>query len=201
MLLRLFQNHVLANLTFALVLVIGFLAYNLLPRQQDPTINFNWVVITTVMPGASAEDVEKQITDPLEDAIRNISDIKFASSNSREGVSSLLVRFADISERTFDKRINDLRREIQNAEEELPASATDPVILEITSANAFPSVTVAVTALDDDENLRIQARNIEEDLERLRGLTELIRLGWMTLSYKSISILKHCRPYHCRQLR
>ena len=177
MLTRLFKNHVLANLTFVLVLVIGFLTYNLLPRQQDPTINFNWVVVTTVLPGASADDIEKRVTDPLEDAIRNVSDIKFASSNSRESVSSLLIRFDDIDERSFDKRINDLRREIQNAEEALPANATDPLILEITSANAFPSVTLAVTALDDDENLRVQARNVEEDLERLAGIDRVDPVG------------------------
>lgn len=177
MLTRLFNNHVLANLTFVLVLVIGFLSYNLLPRQQDPTINFNWVIVTTVLPGASAEDIEKRVTDPLEDAIQSVSDIKFASSNSREAVSSLLIRFEDIDERTFDKRINDLRREIQNVEDELPANATDPVIVEVTSANAFPSVTVAVTALDDDENLRIQARNVEEDLERLAGIDRVDPVG------------------------
>ena len=57
MLQRLLNNHVLANLTFALVLVIGFIAYNMLPRQQDPTINFNWIAITTILPGASAQDV------------------------------------------------------------------------------------------------------------------------------------------------
>jgi multidrug efflux pump subunit AcrB len=177
MLSRLFKNHVLANLTFVLVLLIGFLCYNLLPRQQDPTINFNWVVVTTVLPGASAEDIEKRVTDPLEDAIRNISDIKFASSNSREAVSSLLIRFEDIDERTFDKRINDLRREIQNVEDELPANTVDPVILEITSANAFPSVTLAVTALDDDDNLRVQARNVEEDLERMAGVDRVDPVG------------------------
>ena len=177
MLSRLFKNHVLANLTFVLVLLIGFLCYNLLPRQQDPTINFNWVVVTTVLPGASAEDIEKRVTDPLEDAIRNISDIKFASSNSREAVSSLLIRFEDIDERTFDKRINDLRREIQNVEDELPANTVDPVILEITSANAFPSVTLAVTALDDDDNLRVQARNVEEDLERMAGIDRVDPVG------------------------
>ncbi|PIE20691.1 MAG: cation transporter [Neptuniibacter caesariensis] len=175
--IRLFNNHVLANLTFALVLLIGFLAYNMLPRQQDPTINFNWVVVTTVLSGASADDIEKRVTDPLEDAISHVSDIKFASSNSREGVSSLLIRFEDIDERTFDKRVNDLRREIQNVEDELPANATDPVILEITSANAFPSVTVAVVAQDDDENLRIQARNIEKDIERLQGVDRVDPIG------------------------
>ncbi|MEZ5451311.1 MAG: efflux RND transporter permease subunit [Thiothrix sp.] len=167
---RLLQNHVLANLTFVLVLVIGFLSYNLMPRQQDPTINFNWISIITALPGASAEDVEKRVTDPLEDAIRSIQDMKFVSSNSRANVSSLLVRFEDIDERTFDKRIADLRREIQNAEDLLPAEALDSVIVEITTANAFPAAMIAVQSIADDENLRLQAKNVEKALEQLKGV-------------------------------
>jgi len=171
------RNHPLANLSFGLVLVAGFLAYGLLPRQQDPTINFNWIVVTTVLPGASALDVEKKVTDPLEDAIRGIANVKFVSSNSRESVSSLLVRFDDIDERTFDKRLADLRREIQNAEAELPTEAADPLILEITSANAFPTATIAVVGEADDENLRRQAYRVEKDLERLAGVDRVDPIG------------------------
>ncbi|NOQ87779.1 MAG: AcrB/AcrD/AcrF family protein, partial [Gammaproteobacteria bacterium] len=111
---RFIQNHVLANLVFVLVLILGTISYLTLPREKDPTINFNWIQVTTGLPGASAIDIEKRITDPLEDVIRSISDIKFVSSNSREGISSILIRFNDVSERIFDKRIADLRREIQN---------------------------------------------------------------------------------------
>ena len=114
MIRRLLSNHVLVNLAFVLVLAVGTWSYLTLPRQQDPTLNFNWIVITTILPGASALDVEKKVTDPIEDALRNIKDIKFVSSNSRGSVSSILVRFQDISERDFDKRVSDLRREIQN---------------------------------------------------------------------------------------
>ena len=173
----LYRNHVLANLSFLLVLALGVMSYMQLPRQQDPTINFNWIVITTVLPGASALDVEKKVTDPIEDALEKVQDIKFMSSNSRESVSSILVRFQDIDERTFDKRVADLRREIQNREDELPEAAEDPVILEITSANAFPSATVAVVGQALDENLRIQARNIERDLERLSGVDRVDPVG------------------------
>lgn len=174
---KLLHNHVLANLTFVLILVIGYLSYMAMPRQQDPTINFNWIVITTVLPGASAPDVEKKITDPLEDAIRKVQDVKFMSSNSRESVSSILVRFEDIDVRTFDKRVNDLRRELQNTESDLPLAAEDPVILEITSANAFPSATIAVTGAAFDEQLRTQARNIEKGLEQLGGVDRVDPIG------------------------
>jgi multidrug efflux pump subunit AcrB len=177
MIRTLLHNHVLANLAFVLALVIGFLSYGMLPRQQDPTINFNWVVITTILPGASALDVEKKVTDPLEDAIRNIQDIKFVSSNSRQSVSSLLVRFGDVDQRTFDKHMADIRREIQNTEDELPEQAEDPLILEITSANAFPSASIAVVGRADDENLRVQARNVEKALERLGGVDRVDPVG------------------------
>ncbi|MEJ1487934.1 MAG: efflux RND transporter permease subunit [Candidatus Sedimenticola sp. (ex Thyasira tokunagai)] len=174
MLARLYRNHVLANLTFVLVLLVGYLSYNLLPREQDPSINFNWINITTILPGAAAEDVEKQVTEVIEKKIRGISDIKFVSSVSRESASSILVRFEDIPSRRFDKRVADLRREVQNAEAELPDDASSPFVFEITTANAFPSATLAVVGSADDENLRRQAESIKKDLERIKGVDRIL---------------------------
>jgi len=110
------QHHVLANLTFLLVLVMGFLSYAAMPKEKDPAINFNWIQISTVLAGASPEDIEKRITQPLEEGIAGVSDIRFISSNSRESMSSILVRFEELEERIFDKRLADLRREIQHIE-------------------------------------------------------------------------------------
>ena len=174
MLKRLFSNHVLANLVFVLVLIVGSLSFLQLPREQDPTINFNWIDITTIIPGMTAEDAEKRVTDVLEDAIRKISDIKFVSSNSRENVSSILVRFNDISTDQFNKRVIDLRREIQNKEDELPDEAETPVIFEVTSANAFPTATLVVSAAAEDENLRKNSEVIKKDLERIRGVDRIL---------------------------
>jgi multidrug efflux pump subunit AcrB len=168
MLVRLLQNHVFANLTFVLILAAGALAYILLPREQDPSITFNWVQITTAWPGASAEDVEKLITEPLEEAVRTVQDIRFASSTSRPGMSTLLVRFQDLSERDYDRRISDLRREVQaEADQELPIAAEEPEFFELTSANMFPAALIVVSGAADDEILRRNAKRVQEDLERL----------------------------------
>jgi multidrug efflux pump subunit AcrB len=164
------QNHVLANLTFVLVLVLGITTYIFLPREQDPAVNFNWIAITTILPGASALDVEKRITDPLEEVIRKVPDTRFVSSTSREGTSTILVRFNEISERVFDKRVTDLRREIQNKTDELPDEALDPFILEITSGNAYPTASIVITSAASDENLRVNAERIKKDLEQLKGI-------------------------------
>lgn len=174
----LIRNHPFANITFAVVMVMGLFAYLTMPREQDPEINFNWVIITTTVPGASAEDVEKRVTKPLEDGIKLVADTKFVASNSRENVSSILVRFNDISERTFDKRMNDLRREIDNkANTELPPEAKDPRVLEITTSNGFATAMVMVTGEADDEQLRSAVRDIRDDLERIPGVDRVYAIG------------------------
>ncbi len=175
---RLLENHPLANIAFAVVLALGVFAYLTMPREQDPEINFNWVVITTVLPGASAEDVEKRVTDPLEDAIKGVADVRFVLSSSRENVSNILVRFRDISDPVFDKRINDLRRDIQNkAKSELPAEAREPRIMEVTTSNGFPTALVLVTGAAADEVLRRQARGLKEEFERMAGVDQVFATG------------------------
>lgn len=148
-----------------------------MPRQQDPTINFNWISIITALPGASAEDVEDRITDPIEDAINGISDINFVSSNSRENTSSILVRFEDLSSEVYEKRLSSLRRELQSAQDLLPDEAIDSIIIEITSGNAFPAGMIAVTALADDELLRKSARSAEQSIEQMSGVDRVDTIG------------------------
>ncbi len=174
---RILQNHVLANLMFVLIMVMGVSSYLLMPREQDPSLNFNWINITTVYPGASTPDVEKQVTNVLEDAIRQVADIKFVSSNSREGISSILVRFEDISTAAFEKQVADLRREIESVDDDLPQAAHNPFIFEVTTDNAFPTATIVISALADDENLRRQASIIKQDMEQIKGVSRIIENG------------------------
>lgn len=170
MLKRLLQNHALANLTFVLVLVMGYFAYQDMPREQDPSINLNWVNITTALPGASAADVETQVTEPLEEALEKVSDIRFISSSSLQDVSNILVRFDEIDDATFRSRLADIRREVQVQLDELPKDADQPDIVEINTGNAFPTALVIVTGLADDETLRKQADRITQDLDRMPGV-------------------------------
>jgi multidrug efflux pump subunit AcrB len=174
---RLIDNHPLANIAFLMVLLGGLFSYLTMPRAQDPEINFNWVSIVTALPGASGEDVERELTGPLEDAIKQVKDIRFTSSSSREGVSSILVRFEELPERVFDKRVNDLRREIQNkASAELPQDATDPVVIEVTSSNGFPTAILVLEGVGG-EALRRAGFLIKKELEGLPGVDQVIAAG------------------------
>ncbi len=175
----LLTNHPLVNILFSVVLVMGIVSYAQMPREQDPEINFNFVSVATILPGATASDVEELVTGPLEDALRKVRDIRFVISKSRQDVSEILIRFRDLPERDFDKRITDLRREIQSkANDELPEEAEDPDILEITTSNGFPTATVVVVGQARDERLRRQGKLIKEELERISGVDQVQAFGF-----------------------
>jgi len=174
----LIRNHPLANITFVVVLLMGVLAYLSMPREQDPEINFNWLIVTSVLPGAAAEDVERKVTQPLEDAVAKIGDIRFISSISRESVSTVLVRFRDMPASTFDKHVSDLRREVQaTADRDLPPEVDDPRVDEITTNNGFPSAMLMLRGPANDEALRDAARRIKVDLERMPGVDKIFATG------------------------
>ena len=175
----LLTNHPLVNILFAVVLLMGILSYLQMPREQDPEINFNFVNISTVLPGSTAADVEELVTGPLEDALRNVRDIRFVSSTSRENFSNILVRFRELSDKDFDKRITDLRREIQSkTNAELPDDVEDPDILEISTSNGFPTAIVVVVGQADDERLRRRSKHIKEELERISGVDRVQAFGF-----------------------
>lgn len=174
----LLSNHPLANIAFLVVLVMGLLAYRGMPREQDPEINFNWLAVVTTLPGASAGDVERKVTQPLEEAAARIGDIRFISSTSREGVSTLLVRFRDIPEYDFDRHVTDLRREVQTAaKRDLPPEANEPLVTEITTNNGFPSAMLLLEGAANDEALRDTARRLKVDLERMPGVDTVFATG------------------------
>jgi multidrug efflux pump subunit AcrB len=77
----------------------------------------------------------------------------------------------------FERRLGDLRREVNTAESEFPDEATDPVFIEITSSNAFPAATVALVGSGDDDSLREQAVLIEKELERRERIDRIDTQG------------------------
>ncbi|MEM7610984.1 MAG: efflux RND transporter permease subunit [Pseudomonadota bacterium] len=174
----LLTNHPLVNILFAVVVLMGVLSFMTMPREQDPEISFNWLQVTTILPGASAEDVEDLVTAPLEDAIRTVQDLRFVNSRSSEGLSNILIRLEDLEERLVDKRINDLRREIQaKANDELPDEAEEPDIIELNTSSGFPTALVLVAGQADDESLRRNARRIQLAIERLPGVDRVTAFG------------------------
>ena len=85
------------------------------------------------MTGAAAQDVEREIALPLEAAARRVSDVHFVAATSRDYVATLLVRFQDLDQSRFERRLAALDREIRQASADFPKEARSPRVIELTS--------------------------------------------------------------------
>jgi multidrug efflux pump subunit AcrB len=169
------RHSVLANMITIFVLVAGiYVSLNTLNREVFPTTDLNLVVIRTVYPDASASEVEDLITNPIEEAIREVEDIDEYSSSSVEGGSSIVVKI-DPEAKNIDRIINDIQRKVDTVDD-LPADAEDPMVEALTTAQ--PIINVAVHGTVDESALRQYADRLKVRLERIDGVSSVVRNGW-----------------------
>jgi multidrug efflux pump subunit AcrB len=92
-------NHVLT----ALIIAVGCYGLFTIPQELNPLVKFNWLIVMTYYPGASPQEVEQEITIPVEDNIANLEDLDFYTCESYEGASMCWVRFKQMSDNVFDR--------------------------------------------------------------------------------------------------
>jgi len=77
----------------SLILFLGISAYYSMPRESFPEIRETKIYVSSIYPGNTAEDVEKLITDPLEDKLKTVSNVTKITSTSQEDYSMVVVEF------------------------------------------------------------------------------------------------------------
>ena len=88
------KNPVLVNILMITLIVFGFFSFREMPREEFSEVPFFWAVITSAISrGAGAEDVEKQVTIPIEEEMQGLDEIDEIQSVSSAGLSSIQVRF------------------------------------------------------------------------------------------------------------
>jgi multidrug efflux pump len=125
------KRPVLATVINLLIIIIGVAALSKLAVREYPDIETPVVSITTTYLGASPETIENTITEPLEQALNGIRDIRSIRSISSNGVSSINVEFQ--TSRAIDDAANDVNNVIQSALGKIPQSADKPIIAKSTA--------------------------------------------------------------------
>jgi len=123
------RRPVLATVMSLLILLVGLIAFERLPVREYPDIDAPVVSVRTVYPGASAQVMESQVTNPLEDALSGIEGIRTIKSVSREEVSQITVEF--LLSRDAEAAANDVRDRVARSRGLLPGETDDPVVAKI----------------------------------------------------------------------
>ena len=165
------NNPVLANLLMIIIIAFGVYAWINLPRELTPEIALQTATVTTLYPGASPEEVEKLVTAPIEDAIEeNVSKINLLLSNSSEGRSIITVDFEEMSDREFDKELENLRTAVEQVNELPEEILEDPQVLELDVSSGFPMLTVVVGGDISESQMRDIAENLKDEILDIKNI-------------------------------
>ena len=123
------NNRKLVSFFVAILVLGGIISYYIMPKLEDPAIKVKQAMVVTTYPGASAHEVELEVTDRLEKAIREMSGIDNVQSQSMNDLSLITVELeTTVKDEDVEQYWDILRRKVSNAALSLPSTASTPIV-------------------------------------------------------------------------
>jgi multidrug efflux pump subunit AcrB len=170
------ENKLLVNLLSIFIIVAGTMTVIKMKREAFPNVSFDVVTVQTNYPGATAKEIETLITNPIEDELDTVSDLKEVSSSSAEGYSLISIQL-EANVKNKDKLIN----EIQQAVDRVDTFPNDleqlPMVREIKTEDS-PVIEVALSANLPRKQLQDLGKSLELQLEDIPEVSRVARSGW-----------------------
>lgn len=167
------QPHLIAMLVFGLI-VVGLIGYFSIPVDLMPDISVPVVTITTVYPGASPDEVERDVSEPLEEGLSSLNGVKNVTTTSRENVSVTAVEFN--LETSPVRAADDVREKVAAVRTSFPTDVQDPIIQRFDTAS-LPILVIGVVdnskKMKSDELRRLVDDKIKPRLDRVDGVADV----------------------------
>ncbi len=169
------HRPVFATMLVMAITVAGAFGYARLGVDQFPNVDFPVITVAIANPGASAAEIERDITEKIESAVNAISGVKEIRSSSVEGVSQVNIQFS--LNKDFDVAVQEVRDKVNLVIPELPRAIEPPTVQKF-ETNASPVIRLAVASPRPlVETTRLARRDIKERLETLDGVGRVSLLG------------------------
>ena len=161
------NNPISTIIVFVAIAVMGLFSLTRLGVDLMPDIETNAIMVMTAYPGASASDIEMNVSKPLENVLNSVSDLKHITSQSRENISIVTLQFnygIDI-----DVATNDVRDKLDMVESSLPDDVENPIIFKF-GTDDIPILILSVTAEESTNALyKILDDKVSNPLARISG--------------------------------
>jgi HAE1 family hydrophobic/amphiphilic exporter-1 len=162
------KRPVTTLLIFTALIVIGIYSLTQLPVDLYPEMELPFVGVVTTYSGASASDIETNITRPIESTLNSVSNLKEMTSRSSDGMSLIFMNFEYGTD--LDEASNDIRSNLSFIENYLPEDAEKPTIMKFNSS-MMPIIFYTVTAKESYRGLeKILDEKIVNPLNRIEGV-------------------------------
>ena len=162
------KKPITTSLIFIAIIVLGLFSLSKLSIDQFPEIEMNTAIVLVSYPGASAEDVENNVTKVMESALSTVSDLKKLKSTSKENTAIISVEFNWGTD--LDAAVNDMRDKIEMVKSYLPDGCSNPMIMKI-STDMMPITIISATADESTAALyKILDDGVANPLNRINGV-------------------------------
>jgi len=155
-------------------MLFGIYSYYIMPKQEAPDLNVTVAMITTIYPGAAPQDVEKLVTQKIEDRCIEISGYDYSQSYSNRNMSIVIVRLENDAD--TDKAWSQLRQKMKDLQSELPEECQD---IEVNTDLA--ETAGMIISLSGDmysyEELASYAEEFKKALSRIDGVSRMDIVG------------------------
>jgi HAE1 family hydrophobic/amphiphilic exporter-1 len=162
------KKPIMTSLCFLAVAIFGLFSLSKLPVDLYPDIDTNTIMVMTSYEGASASDIENNVTRPLENTLNSVSNLKHITSKSSENISVITLEFEygyDI-----DVLTNDVRDKLDMVSSSLPDDVNTPIIFKF-STDMIPILLLSVQAEESQPALyKILDDNVANPLARVPGV-------------------------------
>ncbi|HQJ89719.1 MAG TPA: efflux RND transporter permease subunit, partial [Paludibacteraceae bacterium] len=161
------KRPIMTSLCFIAVVIMGLFSLTKLPIDLLPDIESNTIMVMTTYSGASASDIENNVTRPLENILNSVSDLKHITSKSYENYSIITLEFEFGND--IDVKTNDVRDKL-NMITTLPDGTGTPILFKF-STDMIPIAVLSVKAKESMPALyKILDENVVNPLARIKGV-------------------------------
>jgi len=155
-------------LIFVAVAIIGIFSYTRLPIDLFPEIEANMITVITAYPGASASDIETNVSRPIENTLNSTENLKNISSRSTDNMSLVILEFNWGT--NLDEATNDVRDKLEMVKSALPDEISNPIIMKF-STDMMPILIYSATATESVNSLyKILDDKVANPLNRVNGV-------------------------------
>lgn len=171
------QNKAFTSLLLLIVVLGGMFSYSKMGKLEDAPFTIKQALVVTTYPGASPSEVQSQVTDVLEEAIQDLSELYYLKTENRAGLSKITVYVnKEIRANQMQQLWDNLRRKVGDAQSKLPSGANTSVV-----NDDFGDVLGVFYALESDKHsyreLEDQAKIIKNDLLKVKDVAKVSLYG------------------------
>ncbi len=169
------EKPVTTALIFVAVIVIGIFSYVQLPIDQFPEMDPPYITVMTTYPGASASEMETNVTKIMENALNSVDHLKHITSQSKDNMSMVTLELEWGS--NIDEAVNDVRSFVDMTRNSLPDNCGTPVIFKL-STSAMPICQYSITADETYAGLdKILNDEVVPQLNHINGIGNISLSG------------------------